>query len=309
MEYAALFAGEQPSQLALATSGAARVAHAVGAELSVVRSMCRDWERRALDALLKAAVAEQLSSTLAEACGSRPHQLRRIIEGATVPESAAAFVGAEPTARLAMLEAAAAAPFTFTEEKRIIADFFWHASRKAWRTCHSTTYRVGDIWRDVTLLAPMTCDKVAAQDPRSPPWTLSDVPTKYRARVEAMPPVPTAKVVAFITQAASRFGCLPSRSLRAPAADRQRNLLRWAVAAALCRATNDSVSEAAWLEMREPLSAATAAIATSGLKAMKTETIRQLEDRGDNYWLGLWSMPTAEIVASLLPIDGLSAKT
>jgi hypothetical protein len=134
MEYAALFAGEQPSQLALATSGAARVAHAAGAELSVVRSMCRDWERRALDALLKAAVAEQLSSTLAEACGSRPHQLRRIIEGATVPESAAAFVGAEPTARLAMLEAAAAAPFTFTEEKRIIADFFWHASRKAWST-------------------------------------------------------------------------------------------------------------------------------------------------------------------------------
>jgi hypothetical protein len=80
----------------------------------------------------------------------------------------------------------------------------------------------------------MTCDKVAAQDPRSPPWTLSDVPTKYRARVEAMPPVPTAKVVAFITQAASRFGCLPSRSLRAPVADRQRNLLRWAVAVALC---------------------------------------------------------------------------
>ena len=78
---------------------------------------------------------------------------------------------------------------------------------------------------------------------------------------------------------------------------------------ALCRATNDSVSEAAWLEMREPLSVATAAIATSGLKAMKTETIRQLEDRGDDYWLGLWSMPTAEIVASLLPIDGLSAKT
>jgi hypothetical protein len=31
MEYA-LFAGEQPSQLALATSGAARVAHAAGAE-------------------------------------------------------------------------------------------------------------------------------------------------------------------------------------------------------------------------------------------------------------------------------------
>ena len=69
------------------------------------------------------------------------------------------------------LEAAAAAPFTFTEEKRIIADFFWHASRKAWRTCRSTTYRVGDIWRDVTLLAPMTCDKVVAQDPRSPPWS------------------------------------------------------------------------------------------------------------------------------------------
>ena len=64
MEYAALFAGEQPSQLALATSGAARVAHAAGAELSVVRSMCRDWERRALDALLKAAAALPLLNLL-----------------------------------------------------------------------------------------------------------------------------------------------------------------------------------------------------------------------------------------------------
>ncbi len=156
-----------------------------------------------------------------------------------------------------------------------------------------------------------TWARAVNQDPEMPAASFEDVPGHLARKVSELRDLERGEISVVLATLASRFGRLPSMTLRPQDRGRGQPILRmWLTAAVLCHATNDRVSLRAWWRY-QPGSASDnlAAIASSGLARQKVEVCRMIDALPPAFWRMLWRASTPDIINQHLNMPGLGHKT
>ena len=201
-------------------------------------------------------------------------------------------------------------------EKRRITVFFLHAQRKRWLG-GTYAYSVIDIQhrleRPIYVSPWDVWAGTVCQNPMVPVMTMHDVPKKFQLAVSKLRQLETNEASVVLASLASKHGRLPSMTLRHQEQSHRPILEMWLVAAVLCRATNDTVSLAAWQRYHHKPGGGNAAhnkaaILSSGLRS-KVATVALVDSLGAKFWAMLWRSSTADIINVHLDRPHIKHKT